>query len=42
MAASRITFAIRQGVKWNDGQAFTPADVVFTYNLLKTNPKVNI
>ena len=27
-----ITFAIRQGVKWNNGTALTPADVVFTYN----------
>src|SRR6266516_4339182 len=26
-----LTFAIRQGVKWNDGQPFTPADVVFTF-----------
>jgi peptide/nickel transport system substrate-binding protein len=37
-----VTFAIRQGVKWNDGQAFTPADVVFTYNLLKSNTKINL
>ncbi len=26
-----ITFAIRQGVKWNDGQPMTAADVAFTY-----------
>jgi peptide/nickel transport system substrate-binding protein len=37
-----ITFTIRQGVKWSDGQPFTPADVVFTYNLMKTDAKVNI
>jgi len=37
-----VTFAIRQGVKWNDGQTFTPADVVFTYNLLKANAKINL
>src|SRR5215472_3234360 len=37
-----ITFAIRQGVKWSDGQAMTPADVVFTYNLLKANTKINL
>jgi peptide/nickel transport system substrate-binding protein len=30
-----ITFTIRQGVKWNDGQAFTPADVAFTFNYVK-------
>ena len=27
-----ITFAIRQGVKWSDGQPITAADVVFTYS----------
>jgi peptide/nickel transport system substrate-binding protein len=37
-----ITFAIRQGVKWNDGQAFTPEDVVFTFNMLKANAAVNL
>jgi peptide/nickel transport system substrate-binding protein len=30
-----ITFTIRQGVKWNDGQALTPADVAFTFNYVK-------
>ncbi|MGD0242789.1 MAG: ABC transporter substrate-binding protein [Streptosporangiaceae bacterium] len=37
-----ITFAIRQGVKWSDGQAFTPADVAFTFNMLKANAAVNL
>lgn len=37
-----ITFAIRNGVKWSDGTPFTPADVVFTFNLMKTDTKVNI
>ncbi len=37
-----ITFTIRTGVKWSDGTAFTPADVVFTYDLLKANPKINL
>jgi peptide/nickel transport system substrate-binding protein len=36
-----ITFTIRQGVKWNDGSAFTPADVAFTFNLVKNNPAIN-
>jgi peptide/nickel transport system substrate-binding protein len=27
-----ITFTIRQGVKWTDGQPMTAADVAFTYN----------
>jgi peptide/nickel transport system substrate-binding protein len=37
-----ITFAIRQGVKWNNGTPFTPADVAFTYNLLKANTSINL
>jgi len=37
-----ITFAIRQGVKWNNGKAMTPADVVFTYNLVKKYPAINL
>jgi peptide/nickel transport system substrate-binding protein len=37
-----VTFAIRQGVKWNDGTPMTAADVAFTYNLLKANPAINL
>ncbi|HEX4831421.1 MAG TPA: ABC transporter substrate-binding protein [Trebonia sp.] len=37
-----ITFTIRTGVKWSDGKPMTPADVVFTYTLLKANPKINL
>ena len=37
-----ITFTIRQGVKWNDGTPFTPADVAFTFNLMKNNTAVNL
>ena len=37
-----ITFAIRQNVKWNDGTPFTPADVVYTFNLMKSDSKINI
>lgn len=36
-----ITFTIRKNVKWSDGQPLTPADVAFTYNLMKKNPAVN-
>lgn len=30
-----IEFKLRHGVKWHDGRAFTAADVLFTYNLIK-------
>jgi peptide/nickel transport system substrate-binding protein len=36
-----ITFTIRQGVKWNNGTALTPADVAFTFNMLKSNAAIN-
>ena len=35
-----LTFTIRDGVRWSDGQPFTAADVAFTFNLLKTAPGV--
>ncbi len=37
-----VTFTIRQGVKWNDGTAMTPADVVFTYDLVMKNAAINL
>ena len=37
-----ITFTIRQGVKWNNGTPMTPADVVFTYDLVKKNAAINL
>ena len=37
-----VTFTIRQGVKWNNGSTMTPADVVFTYNLVKKYPAINL
>jgi peptide/nickel transport system substrate-binding protein len=37
-----ITFTIRQGVKWNDGTPMTPADVAYTFNLMKDNAAVNL
>src|SRR5690348_11890650 len=36
--STQLTFTIRQGVKWSDGQAFTADDVVFTFNMLKQYP----
>jgi peptide/nickel transport system substrate-binding protein len=37
-----ITFTIRQGVKFNNGTAMTPADVAFTYGLVQKNAAVNL
>lgn len=36
-----ITFTIRNGVKWSDGTALTPADVAYTFNLIGQNPAAN-
>ncbi|MDH2903619.1 MAG: ABC transporter substrate-binding protein [Actinomycetota bacterium] len=36
-----ITFTIRNGVKWSDGQMLTPADVAYTFNLIGQNPAAN-
>ena len=36
-----LVFAIRPGVKWSDGTPFTPADVVFTFDLLKKYPALD-
>src|SRR5882762_8531491 len=33
-----LDFTIRQNVKWSDGQPFTAADVLFTFNLIKKYP----
>jgi peptide/nickel transport system substrate-binding protein len=33
--AQNLQFTIREGVKWSDGQPFTPDDVVFTMDMLK-------
>jgi peptide/nickel transport system substrate-binding protein len=41
-AGKAITFTIRTGVKWNNGTPLTPADVVFTYNLMKQNAAINL
>jgi peptide/nickel transport system substrate-binding protein len=37
-----VTFTIRDGVTWSDGQAFTADDVVFTFNLMKKVPAVDL
>jgi peptide/nickel transport system substrate-binding protein len=35
---TQVTFTIRQGVKWNDGQPFSANDVAFTFNMMKQYP----
>jgi peptide/nickel transport system substrate-binding protein len=35
---TELTFTIRQGVLWSDGQPFSASDVIFTFDLLKKFP----
>jgi peptide/nickel transport system substrate-binding protein len=37
-----LTFTIRKGVKYTNGDPLTPADVVYTFNLLKANKTLDI
>ena len=41
---TRLTFHLRQGVKWHDGKPFTAADVKCTWDLLqgKTAEKLRV
>lgn len=36
----RVVFTLREGLKWSDGEPFTPDDVVFTYNDIYLNEKI--
>jgi peptide/nickel transport system substrate-binding protein len=36
-----ITFALRDGVKWSDGKAFSAADVAYTFQLMQNNKALN-
>jgi peptide/nickel transport system substrate-binding protein len=38
----KLTFTLRDGVKWNDGKPFTADDVVFTYEMIKKNPALDL
>ncbi len=37
-----LTFVIRSGVHWNDGTPFSAADVVYTFDLLKKYPALDL
>jgi peptide/nickel transport system substrate-binding protein len=36
----RITFTLREGLKWSDGEPLTADDVIFTYQDIIFNPKI--
>ncbi|MFK4482186.1 MULTISPECIES: ABC transporter substrate-binding protein [unclassified Curtobacterium] len=40
--ASTIDMTIRQGVEWSDGSPFSAKDVVFTFDLLKKFPAMDV
>ena len=37
-----LTFTIRNGVKWSDGKPFSAKDVLYSFNLLKKNPALDL
>jgi peptide/nickel transport system substrate-binding protein len=37
-----VTFTLHKGVSWTDGVPFTAADVVFTFNMLKKYPALDL
>jgi peptide/nickel transport system substrate-binding protein len=37
-----LVYTIRGGVKWSDGKPFTPADVAYTFDLVKTKPALDV
>ena len=37
-----LTYTIREGAKWSDGQPLTAEDVLFTFNLMLKNPALDI
>ena len=41
-ANKTLTFTIRKGIKWTDGKPLTAADVLFTFNLIKKFPALDL
>jgi peptide/nickel transport system substrate-binding protein len=41
-ANKTLTFTIRKGVKWTDGKPLTASDVLFTFNLIKKYPALDL
>src|SRR2546425_10575099 len=41
-ANKTLTFTIRKGVKWTDGTPLTAADVLYTFNLIKKYPALDL
>jgi peptide/nickel transport system substrate-binding protein len=37
-----LTFTIRSGVKWSDGQPFSAKDVVYTFNAMKSDKAIDL
>jgi peptide/nickel transport system substrate-binding protein len=37
-----LTFTIRNGVKWTDGSPFSAADVVYTFNAMKSDKAIDL
>jgi peptide/nickel transport system substrate-binding protein len=37
-----LTFTIRNGVKWSDGKPFSAADVVYTFNAMKSDKTIDL
>jgi len=37
-----LTFTVRSGAKWSDGQPFTAADVAYTFNAMKSDKAIDL